>query len=119
MKDDLLAATSAFVEAIGQQDVANLSRLLHSDFRVVANGFPTPSDLSLIDRATYLQLMSNKRIGGEPYVVQIDQLSLHETTGIVQATLQGPKSVMKVFLSFLQNSSGTWQIIANVPEISR
>lgn len=116
MKDDLLAATHAFVEAIGLQDVSALSKLLHPDFRVVANGFPSPGALTLIDRENYLQLMSSKRLGGEQYALQVEQLSLHDTSGIVQATLHGSKSVMKIFLSFLQNSSGAWQIIANLPE---
>lgn len=119
MKDDLMAATHAFVKAIGLQDVSALSKLLHSDFRVVANGFPKPGELTLISRENYLQLMSSKRIGGELYTLQIEQLNLHDTTGIVQATLQGPKSVMKVFLSFLQIPSGEWQIIANLPEVNR
>ena len=119
MKDDLLAATHAFVKAISLQDVSALSMLLHSDFRVVANQFPNPGELTLIKREKYLQLMSSKKLGGEPYALRIEQLILHHTSGIVQATLQGPKSVMKVFLSFLQSPSGEWQLIANLPEINR
>lgn len=114
-----MATTLAYVEAIGQRDVSRLQDLLHPNFRVTANGFPSPKDFTLIDKDSYLQLMKDKRIGGEPYVVQIEQLGLHEISGMVQATLRGSKSVMKIFLSLLQVPSGEWQIVANVPEIIR
>ena len=83
-----------FAQAIENRDVNQLDELLHNDFRVIANQYPTADQLSLIPKQVYLSLMKSGKIGGAKYNVQFDQVSVegHSATAIVK--FQGERSNM-------------------------
>lgn len=102
-----------FAKAIEQRDVTHLDKLLHENFRVVANQYPTEDKLSILSKEVYLSLMNAKKIGGNEYQVKFDYVAVENHSATVIAKFQGTQSNLYLTLLLIQNG-GEWQIIEDL-----
>lgn len=102
-----------FAKAIENRDVAQLDVLLHNDFRVVANQYPTDDKLAILTKEVYISLIKSEKIGGNKYDVKFDYVSVedHSATAIVK--FEGEKSNMYLTL-LLVESENEWKIIEDM-----
>jgi Putative lumazine-binding len=113
------AAVRQFSAAGDRQDVASLDKVLHPQYRAVVNrAFGSP-DLSLMDKVLYLQLMKDKKIGGDTREVFILQTDLGATSAMVKAIFHGKTLRFTTFISLVKLPSGEWQIVSDMPEIEK
>ncbi len=69
MKEQIKSVINTFVQAGTDHDVAAYDHVLHPEFRVIANQFPTPDKTSVIPGPVYKSMVGNKTIGGTAYQV--------------------------------------------------
>jgi Putative lumazine-binding len=111
------AAVRQFSAGGDKQDVAVLDKVLHPQFRAVVNrAFGSP-DLSLMDKSLYLQLMKDKKIGGDQREVYLLQTDIGENTALVKAIFHGKSLRFTTFISLVKLPTGEWQIVGDMPEI--
>lgn len=109
LKDKVLA----FANAIEQRDIDQLDQLLHQDFRVVANQYPTEDKLSILSKEVYLSLISTKKIGGTKYDVKFDYISVEDHSATVVTKFQGEQSNMYLTLLLIETDN-EWKIIEDM-----
>lgn len=102
-----------FANAIELRDVNQLEKLLHENFRVVANQYPTEDKLSILSKEVYLSLIKSNKIGGTKYHVKFDYVSVENHSATVITKFQGAKSNMYLTLLLIQNGK-EWQIIEDM-----
>lgn len=113
------AVVREFSAAGDQQNTARLDKILHPQYRAIVNRLFGSPDLSLMDKALYLQLMSDKKIGGDTREVFLLQTDISGTTASVKAIFLGKILRFTTFISLVKLPDGTWQIIADMPEIEK
>ncbi len=109
----------AFSLSGDQQDVGRLDALLHPQFRAVVHRAMGSADLSLMDKATYLQLMRDKKIGGDNREVHILQVDVMNNVAQVRAIFQGKVLRFNTYISLVKLENGNWQIVGDMPDISK
>ena len=103
-----------FATAIEQNNESKLDDLLHKNFRVVANRYPTPDVTTILDKMTYLKLIAAKKIGGKAYEVDIRSINIEEHTATVVAKFTAQGSFMNLTLLLVQSLEGDWEIITDM-----
>jgi len=91
-----------FATAIELRDATQLDHLLHKDFRVVANQYPTKDKLSILPKEVYLSLIKSEKIGGTKYDVKFDYVSVEDHSATVIAKFKGQKSNMYLTLLLIK-----------------
>lgn len=102
-----------------RQDAVQLDKVLHPQFRAVVNRIFGAPDLSLMDKATYLQLMKDKKIGGDAREVTLLQTDVEGNIATVKAVLQGKALRFTTFISLVKLPSGEWQVVGDMPDIAK
>jgi len=105
-----------FAQAIEHRDINQLDKLLHKDFRVVANQYPTKEKLSILSKEVYLSLMQSEKIGGAKYEVRFDYVSVEDHSATVIVHFKGEKSNMYLTLLLIE-SVNEWKIIEDMTYI--
>jgi len=113
------AVVTTFSNAGDLQDALKLDKILHPQFRAVVNRAFGSSDLSLMDKAIYLQLMKDKKIGGDKREVFLLQTDIGKNIATVKAILQGRELRFTTFISLVKLENGEWQIVGDFPEIEK
>jgi Putative lumazine-binding len=113
------AVVREFSAAGDKQDVTRLGKILHPQYRAVVNRLFGSTELSLMDRALYLQLISDKKIGGDTREVFLLQIDLVGNTASVKSIFRGKVLNFTTFVSLVKLPDGTWQIISDMPEIEK
>ncbi|MEL7226572.1 MAG: nuclear transport factor 2 family protein [Cyanobacteria bacterium J06576_12] len=120
--NDLAAIEQAvrdFASAGDQQNVEKLETVLHPQFRAVVNRLFGSEEVSLMDKAVYLQLIEAGKIGGDERSVHILQLEVVGNNASVRAVLDGKAMHFTTFMSLVKNTDGSWQVIGDFPHIQK
>lgn len=112
--DPVKNCVTKFAAAIAQRDTDALDTLLHPEFRVIANRFPTADKTTLLDKRTYLQLLTSGKIGGETYEVEFGTIDFQEHVATVITIFRGPKTTMQTTLLLVLDTNGDWRIISDL-----
>ncbi len=115
--DQIRTVVEAFSAAGDQQDAAALESLLHPGFRSVVHRAFGSEETSLMTRDVYLQLIREKKIGGDKrnvYLLQMDQL---QNLAQVKVIMAGEKLHFTSYLSLVKLPDGRWQIVGDLPVI--
>jgi Putative lumazine-binding len=112
-------AVHAFSQAGDSQDAARLDLVLHPQFRaVVHRAFGSP-ELSLMDKSLYLQLMRDKKIGGDKREVHLLEVDVVNNIAQVRVLLLGKALRFHTYISLVKLDDGSWQIVGDMPDISK
>ncbi|GEM_PF-5102176 len=103
-----------FVEAGEKRELNMYNGILHKDFRVIANRYPSPDKTSIIDRETYISLIEKKIIGGAHYTVIFEDMIVSNHSATATVKLKGDKGGQNITFLMVQNNTGDWQIITDM-----
>jgi hypothetical protein len=109
-KSDVEQTVEAFATAADAQNVKALEATLTDQFRAIIVG----DELSEIDRATYLELIGNKTIGGDKRKVTIEHIEILDANkAVVRVKLDGSKASFNSLLT-LVHIDGKWKIVQDL-----
>lgn len=108
-----------FSTAGDQQNATNLDPVLHPQFRAVVHRLFGAPDVSLMDKALYLQLIRDKKIGGDKREVHLLHTEISNNIATVKAIFQGKMLRFTTYISLVKMENGTWQIIGDLPDIEK
>lgn len=100
----ILSILQAYAQGTEQQSIDTLDEAFHPQFRVAIK---TDENLRIIDKAAYLELIKDKKIGGEYRQLNVIALTVGESLAQVQLTLTGEKATFNDHLE-LVNINGQW-----------
>ena len=98
-----------FARAADRRDVSTLEALLHPAFRVVFNVKPGAAP-TVLDRAQYLQMARDGKIGGLERRVAVAQVSLTDGFASGAARMEHDKATFQSLFSLIQ-SDGLWLLL--------
>lgn len=119
---DLLAIQTAvtnFMHFGDQQDAKALAAILHPEFRTVANRLFGAEEVSLMSKDVYLQLIKDKKIGGDERKLYILEMEVVGNNATVKAVMEGKVLQFTTFLSLVKSTQGDWKIIGDFPHIEK
>lgn len=104
-------AIEQFVQAGDRQNAEHLEKLLHPDYRVVWN-MPDKGTTTVLDRATYLTMIREKKIGGDDRQLTIESVEMIEGgNALVRTVLHGEKADFNSLFSLVQDKTGSWLLV--------
>ena len=107
-----------FQKAIAKRDVERLDKILHPNFRVMANRFKGGEGTVLIDKEGYLTMMKEQKIGGTWYDMEMINLTIADHTAMVELNFVSDQSAkMHLFMFLVQGAKNQWEIISDLPVI--
>ncbi len=115
MEKEIKDVVIAFVKAGEERNVSAYDQLLHEDFRVIANRYPTPDKTSIIPAASYIALITKKVIGGNKLSVVFKDIDIADHSATVLAHFKdenGGGQLVTILL--VKNQEAKWQIIADM-----
>ena len=118
MEMEVKQAVLAFDGATATRDMDTLKKVLHPDYRVLANRFRGTPGTTLIARDTYLSMMENGKVGGTMYEPEFRQISVLDHTAMVDVVLKAKGAAsMHKYLFLVQNDNNEWQVISDLPVV--
>ncbi len=114
MEKEIKSVIGTFVKAGEERNVAMYNDILHENFRVIANKYPTPDKTSIIPAEGYKALITKEVIGGTKYEVVFKSIDIAEHSATVRAELKAEKGGQSVTFLLVQNMESEWQIIADM-----
>lgn len=100
-----------FATAGDRQDVAALDKLLHADYRVVWNN-AAEGKLTVLNREVYLNMVREKKIGGDQRTVSIESVELSAGgNALVKTSIKGKQADFQSLFSLVQGKDGDWLLV--------
>ncbi len=115
MEKEIKNVVIAFAKAGEKRDVSAYDALLHKDFRVIANQYPTPDKTSIIPSQVYTALIGKGTIGGTAFQVDFKQIDIADHSATVIAhfkTDDGGGQLVTLLL--VLNAENKWQLISDM-----
>lgn len=110
------SAITAFANATANQDVAELEKLLDTNFRVTMNRMFGSSEVLVMDRTSYLGKIKAKEFGGETREVTIHELDINGNLAMAKVKFTG-EMIFTSYLLFAQGVDGKWRLVSDLPAI--
>lgn len=101
------------------QSPTRMDAILHNDFRVVANQLFGSSEVSLIDKKSYLDLLKAGKVGGDTRQVIIHSITMEGNNAFVSASFTGNTLIFNTFIQLVKSDTGQWTIIGDMPTIKK
>lgn len=113
----IVKTVEQFVKNADKRDIKGVDAVLHSNFRAIVNRLFGSEEVSIMDKALYLDLLKQGKIGGDERKIMIESIHFEGNNAFVKATLDGKKSVFHTFIQLVEEVSGEWKIISDMPNI--
>lgn len=114
-KEMVKSVITQFVQAADLQDADQVATLLHEDFRVVMNQLFGSSDVSFMNKAVYVQLIRDKKMGGDKRTIDFVSVDVVNQNASVKVLLKGKTMVFESLLHLIKTPEGKWQLINDLP----
>lgn len=116
-KESITNLVNQFAEGADNRDTVLLDQVLDTHFRAAVNRAFGSTQLQVIDKSTYLNLIKEKKLGGDKRSVSIQNIMVHESTATAEVIMEGSKLNFITFISLIKNEDQTWKIIQDMPVI--
>jgi hypothetical protein len=110
---------SAFAGNADKQYAAAMKTVLHADFRAAVNRVFGSENVSIITKESYVQMIADKKIGGDTRKVSITSVDVQGNNAHVKATFTGEKLTFNTYLLFVKDPSSAWALISDMPDIAK
>ena len=114
---EIRSCINNFSKAADDRDVDALEASIHKDFRVVANQLMGSKEISTMDRASYVGMLKEGKIGGDSREVEVLSIDVHGNNAMAKVSLTGKELTFTTYLLLVKNAEGEWKIAQDVPEI--
>ena len=112
-KKDIEQTLLKYIKAGDTNDVKSLEKTIHEKFRIVLND-TKETQIKIVDRTTYLDLIEKKVFGGTPREVEIQMLDVYgNTNATVKTKLTSEKAIFYNYYSLLK-VDGKWWVVQDL-----
>ncbi|MEM6696989.1 MAG: nuclear transport factor 2 family protein [Bacteroidota bacterium] len=115
----VIEAVEQFVESADQRNVEQMDVIMHSNFRAIVNRLFGSEEVSIMDKALYLDLLKQGKIGGDDRTITIESIHFEGNNALVKASFEGKELVFHTFMQLVRETSGDWKIISDMPNIEK
>jgi len=115
----VVKAVEQFAKSADQRDVKQMDAIMHSNFRAIVNRLFGSEEVSIMDKALYLDLMKQGKIGGDERNVTIESIHFEGKNALVKATFEGKELMFYTFIQLVQETTGDWKVISDMPNIEK
>ena len=112
--EQIIEAVQQYITAGDLRNPESLDSILHPQFRVVANQLLGNSEVSIITKDQYLQLVRAGKLGGDNRTVETTSVQIIHNNAAVTVKLKG-KALSFESLYHLIKINNTWQIVEDLP----
>ncbi len=114
MKNEIKDVVYAFAKAGEERNIQAYDDILHSDFRVIANRYPTPDKTSIIAAENYIGLLAKEVIGGTKFNVEFKHVEVMDHSAVVVAHFKAEKGSQLVTILLIKNTEDKWQMVTDM-----
>ena len=115
----VIKAVEQFTKSADKRDVKQMDAIMHSNFRAIVNRLFGSEEVSIMDKALYLDLLKKGKIGGDNRKITVESIHFEGSNALVKATLEGEELIFYTFIQLVQETSGDWKIISDMPNIEK
>ena len=119
-EDDKSAITKVITEfslAGDNSDISSLSELLNEHYRITMNQLFGSTEVSVMNKATYLQMIGQKKFGGDKRVIEIKSIEVHGNNAFAHVHLNGLKANFTSVFGLVKTADKNWQLISDTISI--
>lgn len=116
-KELITQVVNQFAQGADNHDTVLLGQVLDTHFRAAVNRAFGSTQLQVIDKSTYLNLIKEKKLGGDKRTISVQNIIIHESTATAEVIFEGSKLNFTTFISLIKNEDQTWMIIQDLPII--
>ncbi|KAA3640200.1 MAG: hypothetical protein DWQ02_02405 [Bacteroidetes bacterium] len=102
-----------------QQDTDKMDKILDDHFRSVVNQLFGSKEVSTMDKSTYLQMLSDKKIGGDKRQVSVLKVDQTANNAMVLARFSGKELHFTTYILLVKDVNGQWKIVNDMPHIEK
>ena len=113
-KEKIEQAITNFVKGGDNSDAVLLDKVLHSDFRVINNGFMGTAGVTIINKEKYLTNIRNGIFGGLPRKLEIESIDENESIAMVKLRLESSENYFVSYNSLVLDTDNEWKLINNL-----
>ena len=106
-----------FAKSADQNNVEAIEELLDANYRILMNQLFGSDELSVVDRATYLEKIRSKEWGGDDREVTFGEIIVNGNTATAHVTLKGKKATFISLFQLVKNQEGNWILVSDMPTI--
>lgn len=100
-----------------QQNADAMDALLDPGYRAVLNRLFGSKEVNFLDKATYLQMLRDKKLGGDQRQVTIHSVDITNNNAVVKAEFIGQKMTLITFMLLTKTEAGEWKIVVDMPAV--
>ena len=113
-KEKIEQAITNFLKGGDNSDAVLLDKVLHSDFRVINNGFMGTAGVTIINKEKYLTNIRNGIFGGLPRKLEIESIDENESIAMVKLRLESSENYFVSYNSLVLDTDNEWKLINNL-----
>lgn len=114
----VLAVVTDFLSAGDAQDTSRLVATLHPTFRIAINQFMGGPDVMILERPTYLSMIEDKKLGGDPRTAVTKSVELVGNLAFVRAVVENSTLRFDTAYTLAKDTNGRWWLIAETPFVT-
>lgn len=108
-----------WAKAADAQDADAVAPFLDAHFRVIMNRLFGQSEVSVVDRDAYLQMVRDKKIGGQPRALKFRRITIAGSNAAVELEMTSPILHFHSLIQLVQDASGLWRLISDLPTVRK
>lgn len=111
------SAVRQWAAAADRQDADAAAQWMADEFRIVGNRLFGSPDVTTTDKATYLQLLRDKKLGGLPRTLKFKAVTVYGANASVTLEMQSSALRFESFIQLIQGADGNWRLVADLPHV--
>ena len=108
-----------WAKAADAQDADAVAGLLDAHFRVVMNRLFGQAEVSVVDRDGYVQMVRDKKIGGQARELKFRRITIAGTNAAVELEMTSAVLHFHSLIQLVQDSAGQWRLVSDVPSVRK
>ncbi|MEL6140412.1 MAG: hypothetical protein AAFU67_02205, partial [Bacteroidota bacterium] len=114
----ILGVIKEFLAAGDVQDTVRLAETLDPTFRIAINQFMGEPGVNIIDRASYLQLVGAKKLGGDPRTSKTINVEIVGNVAFVRAKVKNSQLQFDTLYVLAKDVDNRWWLVSETPYVT-
>lgn len=115
--EKITSVVTQFAHFADQQDATAMTQLLDDQYRAYLNRLFGGNQVNTLDKITYLQMLQDKKIGGDDRKVTVSMIDIVNNNASVKILMEGKKLKFSSYLLLAKTEAGDWKIVADMPAV--
>lgn len=111
------ACIEKFATAADEQNIEELSDVLHPSYRSVLNKAFGAENATILTKESYIGMAKEGKIGGSERSLKIVSMDVEDHIASAKVILESDALQFTSYFSMLKNEEGEWQMVSDMPLI--